>query len=228
MNIESRAADLRTSIKLMTGDLCYCNTRAQVASLRETIRQREEELKRLEDQAFINRCVAVLDTAGMGEHNVYIYWFRIDYGCWIDAEEVVNAGGLSDYLESLGMEPADVAELMTQDWDCQDAEGLASHCLHKYGSFDWAALEELLEVDCEPEVLAAGLACEIAPEEIQGRYMGSWDSDEDMAMELWEEGGLLEAIPASARGYIDWQAVARDMELNGEFVRSGTCYFRNC
>ncbi|MGU5710544.1 antirestriction protein ArdA [Aeromonas caviae] len=228
MNIESRAADLRTSIKLMTGDLCYCNTRAQVASLRETIRQREEELKRLEDQAFINRCVAVLDTAGMGEHNVYIHWFRIDYGCWIDAEEVVNAGGLSDYLESLGMEPADVAELMTQDWDCQDAEGLASHCLHKYGSFDWMALEELLEVDCEPEVLAAGLACEIAPEEIQGRYMGSWDSDEDMAMEQWEEGGLLEAIPASARGYIDWQAVARDMELNGEFVRSGTYYFRNC
>nr|WP_223932273.1 antirestriction protein ArdA [Aeromonas caviae] len=35
-------------------------------------------------------------------------------------------------------------------------------------------------------------------------------------------------MPASARGYIDWQAVARDMELNGEFVRSGTCYFRNC
>lgn len=228
MNIESRAADLRTTIKLMTGDLCYCNTRAQVASLRETIRQREEELKRLEGQAFINRCVAVLDTAGMGEHNVYIYWFRIDYGCWIDAEEVVNAGGLSDYLESLGMEPADVAELMTQDWDCQDAEGLASHCLHKYGSFDWAALEELLEVDCEPEVLAARLACEIAPEEIQGRYMGSWDSDEDMVMGLWEEGGLLEAIPASARGYIDWQAVARDMELNGEFVRSDTYYFRNC
>ncbi|MCE9942670.1 antirestriction protein ArdA, partial [Aeromonas rivipollensis] len=85
-----------------------------------------------------------------------------------------------------------------------------------------------MQVDCEPEVLAAGLACEIAPEEIQDRYMGSWDSDEDMAMEQWEEGGLLEAIPASARGYIDWQAVARDMELNGEFVRSGTCYFRNC
>ncbi|MDW4562596.1 antirestriction protein ArdA [Aeromonas rivipollensis] len=226
--LNDRINNLKNTIALSCADLRGCTTRAQVQSINAFINTRKAELAALEEKAFINRCVAVLDTAGMGEHNVYIYWFRIDYGCWLDAEEVVNAGGLADYLESLGMEPADVAELMTQDWDCQDAEGLASHCLHKYGSFDWTALEELLEVDCEPEVLAAGLACEIAPEEIEGRYMGAWDSDEDMAAEQWEEGGLLEAIPASARGYIDWQAVARDMELNGEFVKSGDYYFRNC
>ena len=112
---------------------------------------------------------------------VYIHWFRIDFGYWLDAEEVINAGGLSDYLESLGLAQADIDELMSRDWDCQDAEGLASRCLHNYGGFDWLALEELLTVACEPDVLIAGLACGIAPDVIVEVYMGSWDSDEDMA-----------------------------------------------
>lgn len=66
----------------------------------------------------------------------------------------MNVGGLAEYLEeSLGLFAADVAELMTRDWDCQDAEGLAAHCIENYGGFDWLKLEELLEVDVEPAVL---------------------------------------------------------------------------
>ncbi|MEH8198236.1 antirestriction protein ArdA [Aeromonas allosaccharophila] len=220
--------NLKNTIALSCADLRGCSTRAQVQSINSFIASRKAELEALENQAFINRCVAVLDDAGTGEHNVYIYWFRIDYGCWLDAEEIVNAGGLADYLESQGMAQADIAELMNQDWDCQDAEGLASHCLHKYGSFDWMALEALLEVECAPDVLAAGLACEIAPEEIPEAYMGTWETDEEMAMEQWEEGGMLESVPQSVRAYIDWESVARDMRLNGEFREAGEHYFRAC
>jgi len=126
------------------------------------------------------------------------------------------------------MAPEDVAELLTRDWDCQDAEGLAFRCLHNYGGFDWLALEELLAVECAPEVLVAGLNCGITPEEIEDRYMGTWDCAEDMAAELWEEWGMMEGVPQAVRPYINWQAIARDMELNGEFVKSGDHYFRSC
>lgn len=176
--------------------------------------------------AFINRTVTALDDAPMGTHSVYVHWFRIGYGCWLDAEEVVNAGGLADYLEeSLGLSAADVAELMTRDWDCQDAEGLAARCIGNYGGFDWLKLEELLEVDVEPAVLVAGLACGLEPEAIEDAYMGEWGSDEDMAFDQWEQGGILESIPEAARGYIDWGLVARDLLIAGSVTEANGHYF---
>lgn len=178
------------------------------------------------ESEFITRIVTALDDAPMGTHGVYVHWFRIDYGCWLDAEEVVNAGGLAEYLEeSLGLSAADVAELMTRDWDCQDAEGLALRCLGNYGGFDWLKLEELLEVNVEPAVLAAGLACGLEPDAIEDAYMGEWDSDEDMAFDQWEQGGMLESIPEAARGYIDWELVARDLLIAGSVTEANGHYF---
>lgn len=180
-----------------------------------------------DEREFINRTVTALDDAPMGTHSVYVHWFRIDYGCWLDAEEVVNAGGLADYLEeSLGLSAADVAELMDRDWDCQDAEGLAARCIGSYGGFDWLKLEELLEVDVEPAVLVAGLACGLEPEAIEDAYMGEWDSDEDMAAEQWEQGGMLDGVPDAVRSYIDWELVARDMLLGSDVVEANGHYFR--
>lgn len=180
-----------------------------------------------DEREFINRTVTALDDAPMGTHSVYVHWFRIDYGCWLDAEEVVNAGGLADYLEeSLGLSAADVAELMVRDWDCQDAEGLAARCIGNYGGFDWLKLEELLEVDVEPAVLVAGLACGLEPEAIEDAYMGEWDSDEDMAAEQWEQGGMLDGVPDAVRSYIDWELVARDMLLGSDVVEANGHYFR--
>lgn len=227
---------LKTTINLMTGDLRYCNTRSQAASLMGSIRQREEELKKLEEQVrdevppstFINRCVAALDDAPMGEHNVYIHWFRIDYGSWLDAEAVVNAGGLEDYLKEQGLSAEDVAELMTRDWDCQDAEGLALRCLGNHGGFDWLKLEELLEAadDVGAEVLCAGLKAGLSVDTIADAYLGEHESPEDYAYQQWEDAGILAGMPEAARGYINWEAVARDMELSGEITHHGSHYFR--
>lgn len=180
-----------------------------------------------DEREFITRTVTALDDAPMGTHSVYVHWFRIDYGCWLDAEEVVNTGGLADYLEeSLGLSAADVAELMVRDWDCQDAEGLAARCIGDYGGFDWLKLEELLEVDVEPTVLVAGLACGLEPDAIEDAYMGEWDSDEDMAAEQWEQGGMLDGVPDAVRSYIDWELVARDMLLGSDVVEANGHYFR--
>lgn len=59
-----------------------------------------------------------------------------------------------------------------------------------------------LEVDVEPAVLVAGLACGFEPEAIEDAYMGEWDSDEDMAAEQWEQGGMLDGVPDAVRSYI--------------------------
>lgn len=220
--------ELKNTIRLMTDDLRYCSSRSQAASLLGSIRQREEELKNLEEQAFIDRCTNALADGDAGDHSVYIYWFRIDYGSWVDAEDVVNAGGIEDYLKEQGLSAGDIAELMTRDWDYQDAEGLALRCLVNHGGFDWLKLEELLEAaeDVSTEVLTAGLDAGLEVDTIADLYLGEWESLEDYAYEQWDSCGMLAGIPEAARGYIDWAAVARDMELSGEVTHQGTHYFR--
>jgi antirestriction protein len=47
-------------------------------------------------------------------------------------------------------------------------------------------------------------------------YAGEYRSAADFAEELHTELGT--AIPESLRYYIDWQALARDMALNGEIM----------
>ncbi|MNI97133.1 Antirestriction protein (ArdA) [compost metagenome] len=76
-------------------------------------------------------------------------------------------------------------------------------------------------MDVELAVLAAGLACGLEPNAIEDAYMGEWNSDEDMAFDLWEQGGMLESIPESARGYINWELVARDMLMSGVTEANG-------
>jgi antirestriction protein len=60
-----------------------------------------------------------------------------------------------------------------------------------------------------------------AREAITDRYMGEHSSLADYVQELTEEG---EAIPQSLRYYIDYKAMARDAELNGELFALTTTY----
>ena len=53
-DLTNRIEELKTTIKLMAGDLRYCNTSAQVASIRQLINQRKEELQKLEEQVASN------------------------------------------------------------------------------------------------------------------------------------------------------------------------------
>ncbi|NDO83169.1 hypothetical protein CJP72_21070 [Citrobacter sp. NCU1] len=235
-----RIEELKETISLLKGDLAYCQTRQQVANVYALIDSREAELvaprgaqdetQGNTEQAFINRCVSALDAAGMAEHNVYICWFRINYGCWINASDVVEAGGLAQYLKSIGLNESDVTELMTQDCDCQDAEGLALKCLGNYGSFDWKLMGELLEAaeECGEDVVDAALSAGIPATEAGNKYLGQWESMEDYAYDQWESCGLLESIPEAARGYLDWEAIARDIQFNGDVCESNGHYFCAC
>jgi antirestriction protein len=57
-------------------------------------------------------------------------------------------------------------------------------------------------------------------EQARDGFMGTFESEEDWAEDFLEEGGLLNEVPESLRGYIDYEKYARDASYNGmSFVR---------
>jgi antirestriction protein len=56
-----------------------------------------------------------------------------------------------------------------------------------------------------------------ALEMVTDNYQGLWDSMEDFAADLFEQTGDLEKVPEFIRYHIDWEGVARDLELSGDY-----------
>lgn len=54
--------------------------------------------------------------------------------------------------------------------------------------------------------------------EIDDRYRGAYDTWRDFAEELTEETQDMNAIPEWLQGHIDWDSIARDFELSGDFA----------
>ncbi|WP_336786922.1 antirestriction protein ArdA [Paenibacillus sp. MMO-177] len=54
-----------------------------------------------------------------------------------------------------------------------------------------------------------------------GDFMLFHDCDDmsDVAYKYYEETGMMNDIPVSLQGYIDWEKVGRDMEIEGSFYR---------
>jgi antirestriction protein len=88
------------------------------------------------------------------------------------------------------------------------------------------ALAELVEEHGEDVVAAAGDVCssneEIA-DAINNRYRGAYDEPADYAEEIMTDIHDMSEVPDFIRYHIDWQGVARDMELGGDvsFIRRG-------
>lgn len=53
--------------------------------------------------------------------------------------------------------------------------------------------------------------------EIDDRYRGTFETWRDMAQDLTEETNDMKAIPEWLQGHIDWDSIARDFELGGDF-----------
>jgi len=96
-------------------------------------------------------------------------------------------------------------------------EGFEGARLSEYASFETVCA--LAEFITEHGALGAKLHREFGDNLEQARaafedYAGSFQSLGDFAATLHDEGGT--EIPAALEYYIDWQAMGRDMELNGD------------
>lgn len=67
---------------------------------------------------------------------------------------------------------------------------------------------------------------DIAPDDVveafQEAYAGTFSSVEAWAENILEDTGMLESVPENLRAYFDFEAWARDCELNGEIWTSET------
>lgn len=141
------------------------------------------------------------------------------YGKWLDVEGKSGEELREEITELLKASPV----LDAEEWAIHDTEGFGS-----YQVSEWHDLEELcehvealksthydselIEGVCEDRNIGAREAIQY----LDDNYAGEHDSAECWAENFLEETGGLESVPKHLRGYIDFQAYARDAELNGE------------
>jgi antirestriction protein len=133
------------------------------------------------------------------------------HGRWIDAtqsEEDIRAE-IADILKSSPISEA-------EEWAIHDHEGFGDGLICEYTDINEVAAYAEIIVE-HPEFGAAVLNhCEGYIEEARNAlegYRGQFESLADYVQDLTEESTQ---IPAHLDGYIDYEAIARDMELNGE------------
>lgn len=134
-------------------------------------------------------------------------------GVWIDATE---PGEIMEKVRAmLGASPEPDAE----EWAIHDYEGFEGAHLSEYASFETVCA--LAAFIGEHGALGAKLYREFGDDLAQAEaafedYAGEYRSAADFAEEVTRDSGT--EIPASLDYYIDWQALARDMAMNGEIM----------
>ncbi|MCR9193835.1 MAG: antirestriction protein ArdA [Hyphomonas sp.] len=135
------------------------------------------------------------------------------HGRWIDATDPHDVWQAVSAMLAASPEPD------AEEWAIHDYENFYGCNISEYAGFDTVcALAAFLEEHGE---LGAKLYNELTEDLDQARaafddYAGEYKSAADFAEQLHEDTGT--EIPDSLRYYIDWQALARDMALNGEIM----------
>ena len=114
---------------------------------------------------------------------------------------------------------ADSPEPDAEEWAIHDYEGFEGASLSEYASFETVC--EFADFVEEHGELGGKLLSHFGDDLAEARaafedYAGGYRSAADFAESLHEDTGT--EIPESLRYYIDWQALARDMALNGEIM----------
>lgn len=131
------------------------------------------------------------------------------HGCWINAhqepEDIYSAIG-----EMLRASPIQDAE----EWAIHDYEGFEGLYIAEYQGIEQVA--EFAEFIAEHGELGAKLvnhygSIDEARDALSDRYAGEYSSLADFAQEMTESST---EIPDALRYYIDWDSMARDMEIN--------------
>ncbi len=136
------------------------------------------------------------------------------HGRWMPCDDVDT---LQDSIKTmLEASPEPDAE----EWAIHDYEGFGSASLSEYQSLETVtAMAEFIQAhgSLASELLAHfGGDLEEAQQAMEDQYAGCYASLEDFTASLTEETGELEQVPQHIRGYIDYAAMARDMELSGD------------
>lgn len=153
-----------------------------------------------------------------GDIRIYVaclaaYNNGILHGCWIDAEQDAYAI-YDDVRAMLAASPIEDAK----EWAIHDYEGFEGVQLSEYEGF--AEVSELAAFIAEHGEIGGQLVSHLgsldeAKKTIKDAYAGEYKSLADFAEELTEQST---EIPENLRFYIDYEAMARDIEINDVFT----------
>lgn len=142
------------------------------------------------------------------------------HGAWIDATQG-EWGIWEDIQKMLAASPIPDAE---------------EHAIHDYEGFEGARITEYTGIETVAKLAAfisehgalGGAVLEYfnndldeASEALTERYLGAYTSLADYVQEVTEDSMT---IPQTLHYYIDWQAMARDAEMNGDLFTISTAY----
>ena len=142
------------------------------------------------------------------------------HGAWIDAAR--EPWSIYDEVKAmLTASPVAGAE----EWAIHDYEGFGEIRIEEYTGFDRVSALAMFIAE-HGEVGAALLDhcdgdLDEARDTMADRYMGQHASLADYVQEQTEESTT---IPGALRYYVDWQAMARDAEINGDLFTVSTAY----
>ena len=138
------------------------------------------------------------------------------HGRWIEANQPPEDIH-EEIQEMLSESPVPGAE----EFALHDHEGFGNVKLSEYEDIE--AVSALAELIAEfGEMVASTVWGHVGGKAVEAQrlledcYQGSWDSLEAWAEELLTSTGELNQVPEHLRPYIDVEAYARDMELNGD------------
>lgn len=135
-------------------------------------------------------------------------------GAWLNLEDYADREDFLKACAELHKDESD-PELMFQDYEGFPS-GFYSESSVPAELWDWLELDEddrnILEAyqNCMDETATI--------EDARDAYCGKYDSEEDFAAEWFEEIGDLKSVPDFLRYHIDWEGVARDLSIGGDFM----------
>lgn len=144
------------------------------------------------------------------------------HGTWINIDETTDVDDVHTEIDAmLSSSPSRLAE---------------EYAIHDYEQFEGYRVGEYASVD---EVVAVGRAIaehgeavalyaeyvgdvEQALKDFEEAYRGKFDSARDYVEQFADDTGMLDEVPESLRGYIDFERMARDAVLGGDiYVADG-------
>lgn len=135
------------------------------------------------------------------------------HGKWIDADQDAD-DIMSDIMAMLESSPIEYAE----EWAIHDYEGFGALHISEYEGIASVAqiAAFLIKYGLLGSEVAEHLGADLreAREAMEDRYIGCFDKLADYMAELIEE---TTEIPQNLIYYIDYEAMARDAEINGDF-----------
>ncbi len=161
-------------------------------------------------------------TKSTSEIRIYVaclaaYNNAILHGWWIDADQ-----GVEHIQEQVAAMLAASPEPDAEEWAIHDYEGFDGLSLSEWEGFTQVC--EKADFVAEHGQLGAMIAdyyggdLKDAREALEDRYCGEWRNVTEYAEHLTEETGGLEGIPDHIAPYIDYEAMARDMEAGGDII----------